>query len=90
MPYNILSANINNNTIISENMNELLGTILDSTLSFEDDINSFFKKTSEKLNALATVSPCMCLDKRKTVMKAICNISVWILSFSLDVSWQSS
>ena len=90
MPYNILSANINNNTIISENMNELLGAILDSTLSFEDDINSFFKKTSEKLNALATVSPYMCLDKRKTVMKAICNISVWILSFSLDVSWQSS
>ena len=36
-----VSANIDNNTIISKNRNEILGTILDSKLSFEDQINNF-------------------------------------------------
>ena len=65
-----VNANIDNHTIISENKNELLGIILDSKLSFEDHINNLCKKASQKLNALARIAPYMCLEKRKTVMKA--------------------
>ena len=65
-----LSANIDNHTIISENKNGLLGIILDSKLSFEDHINNLCKKASQKLKALARIAPYMCLEKRKTVMKA--------------------
>ena len=65
-----ISTNIDNHTIISENMNELLGIILDSKLSFEDHINQLCKKTSQKLNALARITLYMCLEKWKTVVKA--------------------
>ena len=65
-----VSANIDDNAIISKNKNELLGIILDSKLSFEDHINNFYKKASQKLNALARVALYMCIEKRKTVMKA--------------------
>ena len=41
---NVVSANIDNNTIISENKNELLGILLDSKLSFEVRINNLWKK----------------------------------------------
>ena len=60
-----VSANIDDHTIISENKNELLGIILDSKLSFQDHINNLCKKASQKLNALARVTPYMCLEKRK-------------------------
>ena len=39
-------------------------------LSFEDHISNFCKKAGQKLNALARVAPYMCLEKRKTIMKA--------------------
>ena len=65
-----VSANIDNHTITSENKNELLGIILDSKFSFEDHINNPWKKASQKLNALVRIAPYMCLEKRKTVMKA--------------------
>ena len=65
-----VSANIDDNTITSENKNELLGIILDSKLSFEDRMNNLCKKASQKFSALARVAPYMCLEKRKTVMKA--------------------
>ena len=64
-----VSANIDDNTIISENKNELLGVNLESKLSFEDHINNLYKKASQKANALSRVAPYMCLKKRKTVMK---------------------
>ena len=38
---------------------------MDSKLSFEDQIKNNFKKASQKLNALARVSPYMCLEKGK-------------------------
>ena len=65
-----VSANIDYNTIISENKNEPLGIILDSKLPFEGHINNLYKKVSQKLNALARVAPKTCLEKWKTVMKA--------------------
>ena len=65
-----VSTNIDDHTVISENKNELLGIILDSKFSFEDHINNPWKKASQKLNALVRIAPNMCLEKRKTVMKA--------------------
>ena len=65
-----LSANIYNHTIISKNKNEPLGIILDSKLYLGDHINNLCKKASQKLNALVRIAPYMCLEKRKTVMKA--------------------
>ena len=65
-----VSANIDNHTIISENKNELLRIILDSKLSFEDNINNLCKKVSQKLDVLARIAPYMRFEKRKIVMKA--------------------
>ena len=64
-----VSANIDDNSITSKNKNELLGIILHSKLSFEDNVNNLSKKASQKLNALVRVAPYMCLEKRKTVSK---------------------
>ena len=80
-----VSANIDNHIIISENKNELLGKILDSKLSFEDHINNLCKKASQKLNALARIAPHVSC-KKKNCYESICNISIWVLSLSLDVS----
>ena len=44
--------------------------ILDSKFSFKDHINNLCKRAIQKLNALARIAPYMCLEKRKTVMKA--------------------
>ena len=65
-----VSAIMDDHTIISKIKNELVGIILDSKLSFEDQINSLYKKASQELNALARIAPYMCLEKTKTVMKA--------------------
>ena len=64
-----VNANIEDNTTISQNKNELLDIILDSKLSFEEHINNL-KKASQKLIALARAASYMCLEKRKTVMIA--------------------
>ena len=65
-----VSANIDDHTIISKTKNELLCIILDSKISFGDQINNLCKKASQKLNALARIAPYICLEKRKPVMKA--------------------
>ena len=64
-----VSANIDDNTIISENKNELPCIILDSKLSFEYHINNLCKKGSRKLNTLTRAAPYMCLEKKETVTK---------------------
>ena len=74
-----VSANIDDYTIISQNKNKLLGIILDSKLSFADHINSLCKKASQKLNALARIAPYMCLEKRKTVIKAYIYLNLGIV-----------
>ena len=81
-----VSANIDDHTIISENKNELLGVILDSRLCFEDHINYVCKKTSQKLNALARLAPYLCLEKRKTVMKAYIISQFGYCPLIMDVS----
>ena len=66
----LVSVNIDNNAITSESKNDLLGLVLDSNLSFEDHINSLCEKECQKLSALARIVPYICLEKRKTFMKA--------------------
>ena len=63
-------SNIDNNIIKSEPQQELLGITIDSNLSFEDHVNKVCQKTSQKLNALARISPFMDENKRKIIMKS--------------------
>ena len=49
---------------------KLLGVKFDSNLSFESHITSLCKKASQKLHALARISHCMDLNKRRNLMKA--------------------
>ena len=61
------SCNIDN-TLKSENKDELLVVIIDSKLSFQDHINSLCKEVSQKLNAWV-FHTCVSM-KRKIVMKS--------------------
>ena len=63
-------SNIDNNVIESENQQELLGILIDSNLTFKEHINNICKKASQKLNALARISPYMDIQKRRTIMKS--------------------
>ena len=84
----VVYPNINNNDITSENKNKLPGIVLDPNFSLEDHINRVRKKGSQILNALARIVPHICLKKNNSY-ESICNIPIWILSFtSFDVSKQ--
>ena len=48
----------------------MLSITIDSNLSFEDHVNKVCQKTSQKLNALARISPFMDENKRKIIMKS--------------------
>ena len=66
-----LISNIDNNLIESEKEQVLLGITIDSNLSFEEHINNLCQKASQKLNALATISGYMYIQKRRTLMKSL-------------------
>ena len=65
-----LISNIDYNLIESEKEQVLLGITIDSNLSFEEHINNFCKKASQKLIALARISGYMDIQKRRTLMKS--------------------
>ena len=75
----------NQKIYVSEDIRELLGTTIDSRLTFENYINKLCKKASQKLNALARISNYMTFDKRKIIMKAFITsqvsycLLVWML-----------
>ena len=50
-----LTSNTDNNLIKSEKEQMLLCITIDLNLSFKEHINNVCKKTSQKLNALATI-----------------------------------
>ena len=58
-------ATIDNSYIESED-EQVLGTTIDSNLTFENHINSICKKASQKLNTLARIAPYMNIQKRRT------------------------
>ena len=80
----LVSTNINNSTIKSDNKNKLLGTVLDSKLCFWDHKNNLCKTTNRKHSPLARIP--YVSGEKKNSCESICNIPFWILSFILDVS----
>ena len=57
------TATIDNSYSESEDEQVLLGITIDSNLTFENHINSICKKASQKLNALARITPYMNIQK---------------------------
>ena len=53
------TATIDNNYIESEDKQVLLGITIDSSLTFENHIDSICKKANQKFNALARIVPYM-------------------------------
>ena len=64
------TAKIDNNYTESEKEQVLLGTTIDSDLTFESHINNIFKRASQKLRALARVTPYMNMQKRRIIVKS--------------------
>ena len=50
---------IGNETISSSECEKLLGIKIDSNLNFKEDIESLFKKASQKINALSRLASSM-------------------------------
>ena len=65
-----LTSNIDNNITESEMKQKLLGITIDSNLSFEEHVNNICKKASQKLNALASISSYMDIQKQRASMKS--------------------
>ena len=62
-------AKIEDFTITNSTEEKLSGIKCDSNLSFESHVTSLCKTTSQKLHALAKISHCMDLNKRRSLMK---------------------
>ena len=67
---NEASANIHEYEIESSKKEKLIGTSIDTRLSFEHHITSLCKKGSQRLHALAIIAHCMDFEKRRSLMKA--------------------
>ena len=61
---------------------ELLGTTIDSNLSFEQHVSNIYKKASQKLNALARISSSMDIQKRRAIMKSFITSQLSYLAVS--------
>ena len=68
-----ISANIGHASIKSTKAEKLLGVLIDNKLSFNDHVKKICEKASQKLNALARLSPYMSVEKRRLIMKAFIN-----------------
>ena len=71
-----VSTNMDDNTIISENKNELLGMVLDSKLFLKDHIKNLCKKASQKLNALVEFLHICVSKKGKQLWKHMYNLNL--------------
>ena len=65
-----LFANIDNIPVESSSCEKLLGIQIDNKLTFENHLKTILKKTSQKLHALARISPYMNIAQKRTIMKA--------------------
>ena len=63
-PYERRSLKINDSVITSNFSEKLLGVLIDSELTFHDNITRLCSKANQKLSALARVSKYMTLQKR--------------------------
>ena len=64
------TATIDNSYIEPEDEQVLLGTTINSNLTFENHTRNICKKASQNLNALARITPYMNIQKRRTIMKS--------------------
>ena len=64
------TATIDNSYIQSEDEQVLLGIAIYSSLTFENHISSIYRKASQKLNALARITPDVSIQKLRTIMKS--------------------
>ena len=67
---NVIQANINNDLISNSKSEKLLGVTVDSKLKFDEHVNKLCDKASQKLSALARVSPFMSKKQKRKIMKA--------------------
>lgn len=74
---NNVSANIDDNVIISQKKYELLAIISDSKSSFEGHIINLCKTISRKLKTLSRL-PHTCV-REKNSYEGIWNLSIWVL-----------
>ena len=61
---------IGNSYSESEDEHVLLGTTIDSNLTFENHITNICTKASQKLNAFARNAPYMNIQKQRAIMKS--------------------
>ena len=64
------SVNVDQYEISNSNYEKLLGVTIDNKLKFDKHVSGLCKKASQKLHALARVSPYMNTMKRRTIMNA--------------------
>ena len=64
------TTTIDNSYFESEDEQVLLDITINSNFTFENHINSIYKKTSQKLNVLARIALEMNIQKRRTIMKS--------------------
>ena len=64
------TATLDNSYIESEDEQVLLGIAIDSNLTLENHINSICKNASQKLKVFGRITPCVNIQKRRTIMKS--------------------
>ena len=87
-----VTVRIGSANVVNSYEEKLLGVQIDSKLSFDNHVSKLCQKASNKLYALARISPYMDQRKLRTLMRGegIYYQSISILSFNLDVSRQAA
>ena len=62
--------NIGNETVSSSKYEKLLGIKINHELCFNENLSSFSKKASHKLNALSQIASCMTFDQRRLILNS--------------------
>ena len=68
-PFSNKEMTIANYNIASSNIDDLLGEVIDSKVTFAKDIENLCQKTNEKVHALTRLANFIILEKRRLVMK---------------------
>ena len=76
-----ISVKLENVHVENSQCEKLLGIQIDNKLSFKNHVNAMCNKTSQKLNALARISPYMNISQRRIIIIII----IRLLSFGVDV-----
>ena len=66
----LATIKIRERTILNNYCEKLLGVKIDSQLNFNNHLETVIKKSSQKVNVFPRIMPCMCISKRKLLIKA--------------------